>query len=289
MKFIVQTLALVVLIGVGTLWATSLPKSAPEDALVALSPSTESGAVVFAAAGCASCHGAEEDKYVLSGGHELISPFGTFVSPNISSSAAFGIGSWTLAQFDTALRYGTSPEGEHYYPAFPYASYTKMRDQDVVDLFAYMQTLPADDTPSAAHNLRFPFNIRAGIGLWKSLNVQQGFVLADASTPELDRGRYLVEALGHCAECHTPRNLLGGLQLNAWMMGGPNPSGTGTIPAIHPSVQKWAAEDVAYYLETGFTPTFDSVGGSMKSVVSNFSQLPASDRQAVAAYLKVLP
>ena len=116
-----------------------------------------------------------------------------------------------------------------------------------------------------------------------------GWRLRRAETPELERGRYLVEALGHCAECHTERNLIGALDQATWLAGAPNPSGRGRIPGIHPSVLDWADTDIAYYLESGFTPEFDTTGGSMASVVQNYAKLPPEDRAAVATYLKALP
>ncbi|SHH21643.1 c-type cytochrome [Marivita hallyeonensis] len=263
------------------------------DGLAALTGDVANGEVVFIASGCASCHAADDAegdaKRVLTGGHRLASDFGTFVAPNISMDATHGIGDWTLDDFATALRAGVSPDGQHYYPAFPYASYAGMTDQDVVDLWAFMQTLPADATPSAPHDIGFPFNIRRAVGVWKTLYLNDDWVVTDVPSPELERGRYLVEVLAHCGECHTPRDALGGLDRAAWMAGAPNPSGRGTIPALTPDELTWSAADVAYYLETGFTPDFDSAGGSMADVVTNFAQLSASDRQAVAAYIKALP
>ena len=164
-----------------------------------------------------------------------------------------------------------------------------MTDQDVVDLFGFLGTLPADETPSADHKLGFPFNIRRGVGVWKARYVPKDWVLTDADSPELERGRYLVEALGHCAECHTPRDFMGGLDRGAWMTGGPNPSGDGRIPNITPTSLDWSALEIADYLESGFTPEFDVAGGSMKSVVEAYSKLPPEDREAVAAYLLALP
>lgn len=250
------------------------------------------GAVVFTAAGCASCHAAPEAegeaKLVLAGGQKFPSDFGTFIAPNISPSEA-GIGDWSLTEFASAVQNGVSPEGQHYYPAFPYTAYSHMTDQDVADLWAHMQTLPADATPSQAHEVGFPFNIRLSLGGWKLLFANKGWVVEDVDTPELERGRYLVEALAHCGECHTPRNVLGGLDRSRWLTGAPNPTGRGTIPDLTPDALTWDASEIAYYLETGFTPDFDSAGGHMVAVIENFSKLPASDRQAVVAYLKALP
>jgi mono/diheme cytochrome c family protein len=252
-------------------------------------PDIAAGERIFHAAGCASCHRAPDDREstVLAGGLALSTPFGTFYAPNISSHDEAGIGGWSRDEFAHAVRAGVSPEGRHYYPAFPYTSYAGMSDKDVVDLWAYMQTLPAEETGNRPHDLSFPFTIRRGIGLWKALYLDDAPVLDVA--PELERGRYLAEALGHCAECHTPRNQFGALDTSRWMAGAPNPSGRGTIPALTPDEFDWSAVDIAYYLETGFTPDYDSAGGSMSQVISAWSQLPAEDREAVAAYIKALP
>ena len=246
------------------------------------------GAQVFAAAGCASCHNAESTE-ALAGGKGFVSDFGTFYAPNISTDAEHAIGAWTEDELVNAIMAGVSPNGAHYYPAFPYTTYAKMAPQDVVDLITHLRTLPADATPSRDHDVGFPFNIRRSLGGWKILFFRGDWVVADAPTAELERGRYLVEALGHCAECHTPRNALGGLKTGEWMRGAPNPSGEGRIPSIHPDDLGWSAQDIAIYLESGFTPDFDTVGGEMVDVVDNMSQLSDEDRNAIAAYLVALP
>ncbi|MGR3578507.1 MAG: c-type cytochrome, partial [Sagittula sp.] len=130
------------------------------------------------------------------------------------------------------------------------------------------------------------FNIRRSLGGWKLLFFSDDYVMPAGDN---ERGRYLAETLAHCGECHTPRNALGGLDKGRWLAGAPNPSGQGTIPALTPDKLTWSATDVAYYLETGFTPDFDSVGGHMAEVVDNFSKLSAEDRTAVANYIKALP
>lgn len=287
MKFVTQTLALLVLLAVGVGFAVTLPQVDDTSELLALDADADRGELVFHAAGCASCHASPgaDDKSLLSGGARFISDFGTFIAPNISQDPDFGIGAWDVHKFAAAVRQGLAPDGSHYYPAFPYASYAKMSDQDVVDLFLYMRGLPSSSTPSLAHKVAFPFNIRRAIGVWKARYLTDDWILDDIRTDQLERGRYLVEGLGHCAECHTPRDILGGLDRSKWMGGAPNPSGDGRIPNIRPDALGWSALEIADYLETGFTPEFDVAGGSMKAVVENYAKLPASDREAVAAYL----
>ncbi|SDX99177.1 cytochrome c [Citreimonas salinaria] len=283
------TLLPVAIAATGIAWWLTAPATVDASQIVALDGDATQGEAVFHASGCASCHHAEnaENDTVLSGGQGFASGFGTFYAPNISPHPEAGIGDWSVADFAGAVRLGVSPDGAHLYPAFPYAAYGRMTDQDLVDLWAFMQTLPPDETVNRPHEVGFPFNIRAGLGVWKVLYADRGWVLD--VPPELERGRYLVEALGHCGECHTPRNALGALDRSAWMQGAPNPSGSGRIPALTPNSLTWSVEDIAYYLETGFTPDYDSVGGHMAEVVENFSKLPAEDRQAVAAYIKALP
>jgi len=273
-------------------WVTTRPAPVAPDALAGLTGDTARGETVYAAAGCGSCHAAPdaegEARLVLSGGYRMDTPFGTFVAPNISPDPEQGIGGWTLADFASAVTRGVSPEGSHYYPAFPYASYTKMTLQDVADLKAYMDTLPASQAESAPHELSFPYALRRGVGAWKALHLSDDWVMDEAPGAELERGRYLVEALGHCAECHTPRDATGGLDAARWMEGAANPSGQGRIPAITPDELGWSASEIAWYLESGFTPDYDSAGGTMAKVVENTARLTDEDREAIAAYLLAL-
>lgn len=289
MRGLLKLLVAAAVVSVATgLWLTAPNRVAPER-FANLTGDSIKGEHVFTASGCASCHhvpGAE-DKLTLSGGMAFPSDFGTFYAPNISPDSEQGIGGWTLLELANAVTRGVSPEGQHYYPAFPYNAYNKMMDQDIADLHAYLQTLPASAVPSKPHDVGFPFNIRRSLGGWKFLFFNDQWVID--VPPELERGRYLAEAQAHCAECHTPRNILGGLDTGRWMAGAPNPSGKGSIPALTPNKLTWSAEDVAYYLESGFTPDYDSVGGHMAEVVENFSHLSAEDRTAVAAYIKALP
>jgi mono/diheme cytochrome c family protein len=246
------------------------------------------GKRMFNAGGCTSCHG--ED---LGGGLALESEFGTFHVPNISPDPVTGIGTWSELDLVNAMMLGSSPRGEHYYPSFPYTSYTRMKVQDIIDLKAYLDTLQPVDHTVTPHDLRFPWNVRRAVGLWKLLYLKHGPVVPDAADNAVfERGRYLAEGAGHCGECHTPRNVLGGLRLDKWLAGGPNPDGEGSVPNITPDAEglgSWSESDIAYYLQSGFTPDFDTVGGSMVKVQEHMALLPAEDRQAIAAYLKSIP
>lgn len=268
------------------LWITR-PQYADADDFVGIIPNVENGALVFAAMGCASCH-VDADAPVsgeLPGGKRFQSDFGTFIAPNISSDVATGIGGWSDLEIASAVLYGSSPDGAHYYPAFPYASYGRAKMQDISDLIGYLRELPAVSRENEPHEVRFPFNIRASIGGWKLLFASKAWAVQGELTAAEERGRYLVEVLGHCAECHTPRNLLGGLDRKQWLQGAPNPSGQGRIPGITASQLDWSDSDVSSFLTSGFTPDFDTVGGSMVEVVENLSKLPRSDVEAIVSYL----
>jgi len=274
-------------------WFISAPRPLPDATFASLLGNTTRGEAVFWAAGCASCHmapGAVGDaQLVLAGGKSFPSDFGTFKAPNISPDKDHGMGAWTVADLGNALMRGVGRTGEHLYPALPYTAYIHMTRQDVADLHAFLQTLPADATPSQPHDLGFPFNIRRSLGFWKLLFLKEDWVLTGDLTAPEQRGREIVESLAHCGECHTPRNVLGGLRRSAWLSGAPNPQGKGTIPNITPGGLTWSEAEIADYLTTGFTPEFDSAGGLMAEVVENMARLPDSDRAAVAAYLKRVP
>jgi len=265
------------------LWLTSPDTVDPTD-YAGLTGHPALGETVFHAAGCKSCHGspADDAQTALVGGQAFPSAFGTFYAPNISSDPVHGLGAWSFLEFANAVQKGVSPQGQHYYPAFPYTNYARMTPQDVVDLWAYLLLQPAAATPSKPHDVGFPFNIRRGLGLWKLMYFDEDWVVDE---PASTRGRYLVEAMAHCGECHTPRNVIGGLDKERWLQGAPNPSGKGTIPNITPSSLQWDAVDISYYLETGFRPDFDSAGGHMVPVVENMAKLTPEDRMAIADYL----
>lgn len=274
-------------------WFLTRPATLPDGYGADHVPDPENGAQVFIAGGCVSCHSAPksegEARRVLAGGLAFPSAFGTFYAPNISQDPQAGIGAWSFKDFARALTRGVSPDGQHLYPAFPYTAYAHLRPEDVGDLWAYMKTLPADPTPSKAHDVGFPFSVRRGLGLWKLLYMDDGFVVQSELTDTEQRGRYIAEAMAHCGECHTPRDPLGGLDRDAWLSGAPNPSGKGRIPDITPGGLDWSEDDLVYYFTSGMTPEYDTAGGEMVEVIRNLAELPESDRQAVAAYLQKVP
>lgn len=283
------TAILALCIGVG-LFVTR-PETADPALFEGLVADPENGALVFAAMGCASCHMAAEDGTpdALPGGRRFVSDFGTFIAPNISPDPTHGIGGWSDLEIASAVLHGTSPRGQHYFPAFPYTTYARTTPQDMTDLITHLKNLPPQDTASIPHEVGFPFNIRAFLGGWKALFADTDWVIVGPLDAQQTRGRYLVEAMGHCGECHTPRNAVGGLKRDAWLTGAPNPSGDGTIPGITANQLDWSDSDVVAYLRTGFTPEFDTAGGSMAEIVENLGQLPVTDIEAIVAYLRLVP
>ncbi|MEZ5923070.1 MAG: cytochrome c [Hyphomicrobiaceae bacterium] len=278
------------------------PQTIREAALPSHTPSLANGEQIFLAGGCASCHATPasdrcddpqyKDKHALGGGRCLLTPFGTFYVPNISSDKATGIGSWTNIQFINAMKKGVSPGGRHYYPAFPYTSYQRMNFADLIDLKAYLDTLPALKTTVPEHDLALPFRFRRGLGLWKAMFLDgKSFVPDPSKSDEVNRGGYLVEGPGHCGECHTPRNFAGGFDMKKHLAGGPAPEGDGWIPNITPAkdgLGGWSAGDIDSMLSSGMLPDGDFVGGSMAAVQRNMAALRPEDRKAIVAYLKAL-
>jgi mono/diheme cytochrome c family protein len=292
------TLAVVVLGAVlaAGAWWLSAPRPLAAADLPDHAGDPAAGERIFHAGGCAACHVAEDDDGDgpprLAGGHVIETPVGGVVAPNISPDPEHGIGGWTAADFVNAMKRGIAPDGSFYYPAFPWTSYRLMETTDALDLFAYLKTLPAvSGRPEAETAVAFPFSVRRGIGLWKRFAMAGDPPRPAETNATIARGAYLSNALGHCGQCHTPRTALYALDTDRWMAGAPSLGGRGFVPNLTPSgdgLGDWSAGDIAYLLETGFTPDFDSIGGDMAAVVDAWSQLPASDREAVAAYLEAL-
>ena len=295
LKSLLKLLVLLALVGGVALYLLTIPSVLSDSELPPHTPDLANGEAMFYAGGCASCHATPglEDKTRLGGGLALTTAFGTFHAPNVSPDPQHGIGAWSEIEFVNAMLRGVGRNGEHLYPSFPYTSYQRMTVEDVRDLLAFIKTLPADPTPSAPHELQFPFNVRRAVGLWKQLYLDGRTFSPDPSRDAvLNRGAYLVEGPGHCAECHSPRDALGGIVPERRFAGGPNPEGEGWVPNITPhedGLAAWSPGDIAYMLESGFTPEYDSVGSSMADVVANTARLSAEDRTAMAAYLKALP
>ncbi len=254
------------------------------------------GRYLVHAAGCISCHTDEKSGGAfLAGGRALETPFGTFHAPNITPDSEHGLGAWREADFLRALHDGESPDGEPYYPAFPYPSYTGLTEADARDLWAYLKTVPPVAKPDVPHDLAFPFSVRAANRLWQAMFFEPGRFAPDPARDETwNRGAYLVRHLGHCGECHSPRGLLGAVDRGRELAGNPSGPEGKKVPNITPDadagIGEWAPVDITFFLKTGFLPDGDVAGGAMEEVIrDNTSHLSDGDREAIAAYLKSLP
>ncbi len=306
---LIGAVVVLAILGLGAFYVLTIPHSLAAGDLPDHKPDLANGKYLFAAGGCESCHAAPasdncedrqvKDPDVLAGGRCLPSPFGTFHVPNISPDPEHGIGKWQLVDFVNAMKFGVRPDGAHLYPAFPYPSYQHMKIEDLIDLKGYLDTLPASQNVVPPHDLPFPFSFRRGLGLWKLLYIDGRELPADPhAAPELSRGAYLVLGPGHCSECHSPRNVFGGIIASRAFSGGPAPVGNGYIPNITPDnetgIGKWDVKDIAQSFKDGFKPSpdgmsIDAYGAEMTAVQRNLAQLSDDDRLAIATFLKSLP
>jgi mono/diheme cytochrome c family protein len=259
----------------------------------------ENGRRLFEATGGCTCHtnypGEGKDAPPLAGGRALETPFGVFYSTNITPDPETGIGAWSDADFVRAMREGLSPEGEHYFPVFPYPSFSGLRDGDLVELKAYLDSLPAIRRLNKAPDAPFPFSWRATIAGWKWMNFDPRFVEIDpAQSEQWNRGRYLVDAAAHCGECHTPRTLSGGLDRSLWLAGSRDGPEGELAPNITPDsrtgIGDWSRADLVWYLQTGIKPDGDDTQGLMAEVIKHgYSKRPGEDLRAIADYLRTIP
>jgi len=278
-RYPLESAALALLLGV---WTATAP--AQGDA--------KRGEYLVRAGGCLGCHtGEKEDAVPFAGGRALKTPFGTFFGPNITPHPQAGIGRWSEADFVRAMRHGARPDGANYFPAFPYPSFTKISDGDLRDLWAYLRTLPPSSQPSREHDLWFFFGWRFLVTVWKWFFFTPGpFVNPQGVSAIVNRGAYLVQALGHCGECHTPRNFLGGPKRGRFLAGGKLPDGEDVSNLTPAQLKKWSDSELADFLTIGTTPDGDVPSESMGEVIRNTtSQLTPQDLAALIAYLRSLP
>jgi mono/diheme cytochrome c family protein len=275
----------------GTLGLVAAALAGAAAAQGALAGDAKRGEYLVAAGGCVGCHTSTAKGAIqFAGGRELKTPFGTFYGPNITPHPQAGIGRWTEADFVRAMREGNGPGGSHYYPAFPFPAYTKITDADLRDLWAYLRTLPPSPQPSRSHELSFPYNLRFPLAGWKWLYFTPGpFVPDPKAPPAVNRGAYLVQALGHCGECHTPRNALGGPRQDRFLAGGKGPDGK-SVPNLTPTrLKKWSDGELKDFFTTGLTPDGDAPAEAMAEVINNTtSKLTTEDLAAIIANLRAL-
>ena len=250
------------------------------------------GEYLSKAGGCIGCHTeTRKDAQPYAGGRALKTPFGTFYGPNITPHPQAGIGAWTEADFIRAMREGKRPDGANYFPAFPYPSFTQISDADLRDLWAYLRSLKPNPQPSKEHELGFLYRWRFLVTFWKWLFLDAGPLATDASkSAPVNRGRYLTDALGHCGECHTPRNWLGGPKKSRYL-GGAKLGDDAKAPNITPTrLKKYGAAELKDILQSGLYADGDVMGETMSEVVKNTtSQLTAADLDALIAYLLSVP
>ena len=245
------------------------------------------GKYLYEAAGCGSCHGDTSP----SGGLGLDTPFGVFYVPNVTPDKQNGIGTWSESDFHTALRDGIGPDGKYLFPVFPFTSFTNLTDRDIADLYAYLMSLPPASVPNKPHRAKALFGWRPLLAIWRSLFFTPGPIqVKPAKGNDWNRGNYLVHAVAHCEECHTPRNLLGALKTSmsfSGNIGGPDGQNAPNItPDAKTGIGDWSIENIEQLLKTGLTPESDQVGSGMKAVVRGTSKLTDADRHAIAVYLK---
>lgn len=246
------------------------------------------GEYLFYATGCVSCHRSSDNALLLGGGVKLETPFGALVTPNISPSIDYGIGSWSDSDFLNAVKAGVSPKGQHYFPGFPYARYAGLSDTEVLDVKAFIFSLPVVDSAAAEHEISFPFNIRRGIGLWKIANFDASIHKPNPDKSKLyNRGEYLVEHAAHCQECHTPRNITLGLDSGRAFEGSIGFDGV-EVPGLNAELlialgeQPFVEGVLAQGINLNAQPLTKA---KMIEVVANTRMLTVEDRRAIYTYI----
>ena len=254
------------------------------------------GRYLVHAGGCISCHTDKKGKGApLAGGRGLKTPFGIYYSSNITPDRETGIGAWTDADFVRALKRGLSPEGEHYFPVFPYTTYTKIREADVRAIKAYLFSLEPVSRKNRDHDVSPPFGWRWTIGPWKQLCFDEGELKPDPTRDQLwNRGAYLVGALAHCGECHSPRNFAGALDRSLLMAGtkeGPEGERAPNItPDSNTGIGDWSEEQTIFFLKKGTKPDWEEAEGAMAETIDDgLSHLSDEDLKAIARYMNTLP
>jgi mono/diheme cytochrome c family protein len=292
-------LALVVVLGLAVFWLISLPRPLDATALpVNRTPDLANGERFYNAAGCHSCHKpgpelAGVDAALPAGGAPLKTPIGTLYAPNLTPDTETGLGNWTDLEFVNAVQRGIGKGGRHLIPAFPYTSYAKMKVEDVLDIKAYLATLPAVSAPAKASEIPLPFLLRRGLGAWKWIGFDTTPWMPDTSKGESwNRGSYLVNGAGHCQECHTPRTIFMAIDRSRPFAGGPHPEGEGRVPSLLDLIGRGRykdAKDIADALRYGETMGYDKISsGGMGQVQRNMAKLPEADLAAIGEYVASL-
>ncbi|MBS1256073.1 MAG: Fructose dehydrogenase cytochrome subunit [Deltaproteobacteria bacterium] len=256
----------------------------------------DTGKYIFHASGGCSCHtDTKNDGAFLAGGKPIKTPFGTFYGTNITPDPETGIGKWSDDDFIHAMTKGLSPEGNHYFPVFPYTSFQWITHEDLLALKAYLSSIPAVRQKNLPHDLILPFGRQAAMIVWKNVVWSpQPFISKPEKSESWNRGNYITQALAHCGECHTPRNLLGALKTDMHFSGskeGPEGELAPNItPDINTGIGDWSKVDISYFLETGIKPDGDDTQGLMLEVIEHgYQHLRQEDLDSIAEYLLSLP
>ena len=277
-------------VGLGACLLLAAAAAAADDEAVAR------GEYMVRAAGCTSCHtDSKGGGEPFAGGLALKTPFGTYYSPNITPDRDTGIGGWSDADFLNALKRGTAPDGSHYFPVFPYTTYTRLRDSDALDIKAYLFSLAPVARANREHDVPPPFSWRWTMTFWKWLFFEPGEWRDHPDRDEAwNRGAYLAEAAAHCGECHTPRNVMGALNRDLHMAGNADGPDGELVPNITPDeatgIGDWSQGDIVTLLRDGLKPDYDDVQGSMAEAIRDgLRHLSEGDLNAIATYVKALP
>lgn len=285
-----RSISLIGLIYSALLITSSTCLADAEDA--SLNTTIKQGEYVFYTTGGCSCHAPSADEpNDLSGGRPLETPFGTFFSTNITPDKKYGIGSWSRKDFIKAMNEGEGPDGSHFFPTFPYTSFTKITETELGALYEYLKTWKPIAKKNKEHDIPFPFNVRLSVWGWKLLFFEKGIDTSPLTdNAQINRGKYLVHGPAHCAECHTPRNIFGAMKSNRLFAGskdGPEGESSPSILSNEDGIGDWSVKDIVYYLKTGMTPDGDFSGGLMAEVIDNgYQYLTDEDVEAIALYLK---
>jgi mono/diheme cytochrome c family protein len=254
------------------------------------------GQYVFQASGGCSCHSDPGSTgSTLAGGRPIKTPFGTIYGTNITPDKDTGIGGWTDEDFLRAMREGLSPSGDPYYPVFPYTSFTRMNDRDLLDLKAYLFSLEPVKKENRPPDFAFPYNSRASVSIWRGLHFEaKRFEPDPEKSDEWNRGAYLASAVAHCGECHTPRTFMGATDEDRLYAGSAEGPEGELAPNITPDdktgIGQWSTTDIVWFLQTNLLPDGDSTQGLMAEVIDKgYRHMEEADLKAIAAYLESLP
>ena len=283
-------LALLVASGLLVFWVASAPHPFVAEDIPVHTANLENGKLLYNIGGCISCHASESDAEVPAGGKPLTTPIGVLYPPNLTPDPETGLGKWNNVDFVNAMQKGLHPDGAHLIPAFPYTSYAHMKVEDVLDIKAYLDSLPPVKNASKPHEVPLQFIVRRGLGLWKWIGLDDAKYVSDTKqTPSWNRGAYLVNGAGHCSECHTPRTVFMSSDVSKIFQGGPHPDGKGKVPSLRDLAGRGRykdAKDLVLAFQNGEELGYDKMSsGGMGEVRKNIAKLPEADIAALAEYL----